>query len=241
MNNGTTSREIRLLWCATIAAMTASWSHLASWIASWEYAGASAWVIGCVAATAVDLGILSAMMAQDRLAASGAPTTGPRRTVALLALVSALANMAHALDARATRVGAPDTALLAQAARVAGAVVVAGVLPLIVIRLSHLLDTVTRAPNAPMTQPLAQPADAPGASPETASATRRRASGARRSTAERAASATLARVAEAAARVSPDASGRALAVAAGVSEATVRRMVADGALTRDAGGWRVAA
>ncbi len=164
MNNGTTSREIRLLWCATIAAMTASWSHLASWIASWEYAGASAWVIGCVAATAVDLGILSAMMAQDRLAASGAPTTGPRRTVALLALVSALANMAHALDARATRVGAPDTALLAQAARVAGAVVVAGVLPLIVIRLSHLLDTVTRAPNAPVVVRLAR-ADPPPSVP----------------------------------------------------------------------------
>lgn len=232
--------EVRLLWCATIAAMTASWSHLASWIASWEYAGASAWVIGCVAATAVDLGILSAMMAQDRLAASGASTTGPRRTVALLAFVSALANMAHALDARATRVGAPDAALLAQAVRVAGAVVVAGVLPLIVIRLSHLLDTVTRADDAPMTHPASQPA-APDASQEAGAATRRRASGARRSAAERDTSATLTRVAEAAARVAPGASGRALAVAAGVSEATVRRMIADGALTHGADGWRVAA
>lgn len=141
-----TPLEVRLLWIATLAAMAASWTHLVSWIASWEYAGASSWVIAAIAATAVDLGILASMRSLDVLASRGEDASGPRRTVYMLAFVSFAANVLHALDARATRVAQlPDDAgWIEVASRLAGAVLVAGVLPLIVVRLSHLLDRMTR-------------------------------------------------------------------------------------------------
>lgn len=150
----TTPLEVRLLWIATIAAMAASWTHLVSWIASWEYAGASSWIIAAIAATAVDLGILASMRSLDVLASRGEDATGPRRTVYMLAFVSFAANVLHALDARATRIGVlPDDAGWPEAAtRLAGAVLVAGVLPLIVVRLSHLLDRMTRLDAGTVTQ-----------------------------------------------------------------------------------------
>lgn len=168
----TTPLEVRLLWIATLAAMAASWTHLASWIASWEYAGASSWIIAAIASTAVDLGILASMRSLDVLASRGEDATGPRRTVYMLAFVSFAANVLHALDARATRIGAlaDDAGWPDLATRLAGAVLVAGVLPLIVVRLSHLLDRMTRLDagsavtrKAPVTQTATHPRRMPWA------------------------------------------------------------------------------
>ncbi len=239
--------EVRLLWCATVAAMAASWSHLASWIASWEYAGASSLVIGCVAATAVDLGILAAMRSQDKLASMSRPTTGPRRTVYFLACVSMVANVAHALDARASRIGPPDATWEAAAWRIAGAIVVAGVLPLIVIRLSHLLDTVMQATTQDMTTEDATQADATDESTATRR-TRRRAparpadDASARAGVNTAPEANVAlQVRQGLASVAADASMREIARIAGVSDASVRRLVRSGALRHDGNGWSMAA
>lgn len=161
-----TPLEVRLLWIATLAAMAASWTHLVSWIASWEYEGASAWLIAGIGATAVDLGILASMRSLDVLASREEDASGPRRTVYMLACVSFAANVLHALDARATRIGPvhADAGWIEPASRVAGAVLVAGVLPLIVVRLSHLLDRMTRLDAAatatrklPATRPTTHP------------------------------------------------------------------------------------
>lgn len=234
--------EVRLLWIATLAAMAASWSHLVSWIASWEYAGASAWVIAAIGATAVDLGILASMRSLDALATRGCDTTGPRRTVYALALASFAANVLHALDARASRVGPlPDDAdWTAVAVRVAGAVLAAGVLPLIVIRLTHLLDTMTR-----LDAPSVAPAVAQGVTQErcqTRRSTRTSTMQARDAETRDAAPAPASADAVCdAARRAPHASRRELARLARVSDATVRRLERAGALTWTDAGWSVAA
>lgn len=126
------TKTTAVLWLTLLATLAASWTHLTTLFARHEWPGW--WPVAALAATAVDLGILASMMAIADLAAEGRDTSDPRWTVAGLVLLSCLANAAHVLAVGST--GGPLEMSLA--------VVVAAALPLIVWRLSRLLDAVSR-------------------------------------------------------------------------------------------------
>lgn len=127
-----------MLWAATLTGMAASWIHLAQFL-GWFEADAYRWV-GGLGATAVDLGILACM----REVARGRHARAARQTVIGLCIVSACANAEHAVGS--WLVGHPNPARLEWAWLVFNAAIVSGTLPVIVYRLSGLLDaTKTRA------------------------------------------------------------------------------------------------
>ena len=126
------TKTTAVLWLTLLATLAASWTHLTTLFARHEWPGW--WPVAALAATAVDLGILASMMAIADLARDGRDTSDPRWTVAGLVLLSCLANAAHVLA-----VGQVGGRL-----ELALAILVAASLPLIVWRLSRLLDAVTR-------------------------------------------------------------------------------------------------
>lgn len=126
------TKTTAVLWLTLLATLAASWTHLTTLFARHEWPGW--WPVAALAATAVDLGILASMMAIADLARDGRDTSDPRWTVAGLVLLSCLANAAHVLAVGQTG-GRLELAL---------AILVAASLPLIVWRLSRLLDAVTR-------------------------------------------------------------------------------------------------
>lgn len=145
-----------MLWAATLTGMGASWIHLAQFLGAFEEL-AYQWV-GGLGATAVDLGILACM----REIARGRHAKHARQTVVGLCIVSSVANGEHAVT---SYVAAHRAAFTVPAAAVvwsdwlpfagawlwliANAALVSGTLPVIVWRLSGLLDaTKTKAPPA---------------------------------------------------------------------------------------------
>ena len=218
------TRTVTVLWLALAASLAASWTHLASLFARHEWPGW--WPVGAVMATAVDLGILAAMLAVGEMAARGEDTSGPRRTVAGLVALSCAANAAHVWA-----VGAATSA-----AEMALAVIVAGALPVLVWRLSLILDALRRPATAAGTrESAAAVASAGRATTDTRPARKAGQS------APGAASDARARVLAALQTAPSDASARELARLAGVSDGTVRRLVATGTIHKNGAGWEVGA
>lgn len=241
-------KDSRLLWAATLTAMAASWTHLAHWLASWEHEGWIGLLAGAAGATAIDLGVLAGMRRIDLLAQLGAPTKGARRTVYSLTAVSALANIMNAVEARLAREGmAQPAAPIDWIWLYVSAALAVGVLPLIVLRLTELLDTAPRLAQQPTgdellgeTELLDDEAEAEAEAEEADRRPARRRTGRARPARQRLkVGDPLARVSEAATG-SPFCSQRELARLSGVGETTVRRLVAKGDLRATAEGWKVA-
>lgn len=126
------TKTVAVLWLTLAATLAASWTHLVQVYARHEWP--EWWPVACLAATAIDLGILVSLMAVSDLAAEGRETSGARHTAYGLTALSSLANIAHVV-----MVGGSGSTL-----ELALAVVTAAALPAIVWRLSLLLDALRR-------------------------------------------------------------------------------------------------
>lgn len=144
------SRTVAVLWLTLAATLAASWTHLAQFLARHESPGW--WPVAALAATAVDLGIVAAMLAISDMAAAGRSTSGPRWTVAGLVALSCMVNAAHVVAVGAS----------ASTAELVLAIMASAALPLIVWRLSLLLDALRRPVVA---VPAATPAPLPDTRP----------------------------------------------------------------------------
>lgn len=127
-----------VLASAYVAALAASWVHLAETFALLERPGRY-WV-GALAATAVDLGLGALALALADRARRGQPTGALRGAVVLFAGVSAMANLDHAMavllgqPATWADVGSLDALALARA------VVFSATLPILVVTLAYVVD-----------------------------------------------------------------------------------------------------
>jgi len=215
----THNRTVFVLWLALIASLAASWTHLTALFARHEYPGW--WPVGATMATAVDLGILAAMMAVGEMAAAGRSTSGPRRTVALLVAMSCAANAAHVWVVGVT----------GDLAEMALAVAVAAALPVLVWRLSLILDAIRRPvpasvavlPATPAPGPVVRPAAKPRQAPVPAVTGDARA-----------------RVLAVLATGPLDVSARELGRQAETTGDLVRRMAGAGVIEKNGTGWQVA-
>lgn len=147
------TKTVAVLWLTLLATLAASWTHLVQVYARQEWP--DWWPVACLAATAIDLGILVSLMAVSDLAADGQDTSGAKHTAYGLTALSSLANVQHVI-----MVGRSGSGL-----ELGLAIVTAAALPLIVWRLSLLLDALRRPLANPVTasgqQTYTAPVDAP--------------------------------------------------------------------------------
>ena len=131
-------------WTSVVTALAASWFRVGMYFQGWEDPRVA--LLGFVAATAIDWGIIANMEAVSKLADAKADAKWAKWTVAILAFISFVANEQQAI---ATRLATPDfvapTHMSPEWWQLHGAAaIVAGAMPLILILGAHVRDQLRR-------------------------------------------------------------------------------------------------
>lgn len=139
-------------WTSVVTALAASWFRVGMYFQGWEDPRVA--LLGFVAATAIDWGIIANMEAVSKLADAKADAKWAKWTVAILGFISFVANEQQAV---ATRLASPGFVAPTQMSTEwwqlhGAAAIVAGAMPLILILGAHVRDQLRRIRPAAATQ-----------------------------------------------------------------------------------------